>query len=221
MSFQHDTPDWSVLHTAEEMRQLSNMGHRIEGILLATVAVIAFCEATGLIKNKYIWPSIVMTAGLFLVAFLLLHHGLQNFKLVWSLISKDAQQKQHLIMAVLLIVASAAQIVSIKYDLKLLGYVWPVALGVIGVMFIIHEQHGSSGAVQWAQTIHKYLGVLLLVVAVLITLTLIYANKFKWLLYAWPIALLMASIFLFIYREPDGAYDNEGNHEEMNHNKNH
>lgn len=162
-----------------------------------------------------------MTAGLFLVAFLLLHHGLQNFKLVWSLISKDAQQKQHLIMAILLIVASAAQIISIKFDLKLLGYAWPIALGAIGVMFLVHEQHGSSQAVQWAQTIHKYLGILLLIVAALIAVTLLYADKFKWLLYAWPIALLVASVFLFIYREPKGAYDGQRNHEEMNHNSNH
>lgn len=216
MSPQHDTPDWSILHSVEEMKRLSNLGHRIEGILLATVAVIALCEAGGLLKSKYIWPSIVMVAGLFLVGFLLLHHGLQNFKLVWSLISKDAQQRQHLIMAILLIVASAAQIISARYDIKWLGYVWPVVLGIIGAMFLIHEQHGSSEAVQWAQTIHKYLGVLLLIVAALIAVSLFYAN-IRWLLYAWPIALLVASVFLFIYKEPEGAYDNQMNHKEMNH----
>jgi len=47
--------DWSALHTPEEMERLSNIGHWIEGSLLATVAIIALLNALGFIKGQLIW----------------------------------------------------------------------------------------------------------------------------------------------------------------------
>jgi hypothetical protein len=54
---QNRAPDWPVLHTAEEMQQLSNLGHTVEGILLLLVAMLALAEAAGLFKTKIIWSS--------------------------------------------------------------------------------------------------------------------------------------------------------------------
>jgi hypothetical protein len=203
----HQTPDWSALHTVEEMQRLSNLGHRIEGVLLATVALIALGEAIGLIRKKFLWPIIITVAGVFLVVYLLFHHSLEKFELVWKLIMADSQQRQHLIMAGLLTIAGIGEIIYRKKNLKLFAFIWPIVMCVIGIMFLTHEQHGSSQAVEWAQTIHRYLGILLILVSAGILLAITFGLKYKWTRFVWPILLLLASIFLFIYKEPKGAYE--------------
>ena len=216
---EHQSADWSVFHTAEEMQRLSDLGHRIEGILLAAVALIALCEATGVLKNRYVWPSLIVIAGLFLIGFLLLHHGLENFKLVLKLILSDGQQRQHLLMAALLTLAGISEIFFRAKGIGVLQYVWPVAIGIIGLMFLIHEQHGSSEAVEWATKIHRYLGILLVLVAACIFLNIFLSPGKAWLGYLWPVLLLMTSVFLFIYKEPKGAYQDgkKDNSHDMNH----
>ena len=216
---EHQSADWSALHTAEEMQRLSDLGHRIEGGLLAAVALVAMGEATGIIKSKFIWPTLIVVAGLFLIGFLLLHHGLENFKLVLKLILSDGQQRQHLLMATLLTIAGVSEIFYRAKGVGVLQYAWPIAIGIIGLMFLIHEQHGSSEAVEWATKIHRYLGVLLVVVAVCIFLDIFLSPGKAWLGLLWPVLLMITSIFLFIYKEPKGAYENvnkDTNHE-MNH----
>ncbi|MBA4056510.1 MAG: hypothetical protein C0490_17475, partial [Marivirga sp.] len=184
---EHQVADWSVLHTAEEMQRLSNLGHRIEGILLIMVAILAIGEATGILKVKLLWPSVIVIAGIFLLAFLLLHHGFDKFKLVWNLILSDGQQRQHLIMATLLITAGVTEITYRTTGYSTFKFGWPLVICTIGIMFLIHEQHGSSDAVEWAQKIHKYLGILMIVVAIFILLSLMLGTKYRWLLYSWPI----------------------------------
>lgn len=203
--------DWSILHSPEEMQMLSNIGHWIEGSLLATVAIIALLEALGLIKWRLVWQSLLFIAGIFLIAYLLLHHGVDNIKLVWNLIWKDAQQRQHLLMAFLLCLAGLSEILAKKYKASLLLYVWPIALSIIGIMFLVHEQHGTSEAVKRAQTIHIYLGISLILVSIVVTVGRITAGKYRWPAYVWPGLLLATSILLLTYREPGGAYRKPGN----------
>lgn len=214
---QHQVPDWSVLHSVEEMQRLSNLGHRIEGVLLIIVALIALGEAAGIVKKKLLWPSVLVVAGLFLIGFLLLHHGLTQLKLVWNLITSDPQQRQHLVMAVLLTIAGGSEIVYRTKGYNIFRYVWPVIICAIGIMFLLHEQHGSSAAVEWAQTIHKYLGLLMILVAIFIVVGIVLEKKYRWTRYAWPLLLMATSIFLFIYKEPRGAYDKPNAHKQMNH----
>jgi hypothetical protein len=212
--------DWSLLHTVEEMQRLSNIGHRVEGVLLLTVALIALGEASGIIRAKLLWPGLIVVSGLFLFGFLLLHHGLDKLKLVWTLILKDPQQSQHLIMAGLLIFAGISEIIFRKHGFTALQFVWPLVVFTIGVMFLIHEQHGSSDAVESARRIHKYLGVLMIFVAILILLNSLLAEKYKWIKFGWPILLIVTSIFLFIYKEPEGAFNKENPRHLKNHKSN-
>lgn len=216
---EHQTPNRSALHSPEEMQRLSDVGHQIEGALLATVALIAIGEATGVIKTKYIWPGFIVAAGLFLIGFLLLHHGLQQLRLVWNLILSDEQQRQHLIMATLLTLAGISEIFFRAKGITFLNYIWPLVIAIIGIMFLTHEQHGSSEAVEWATKIHRYLGILLVVVAIFIFLQIVFAKRIAWLAFVWPVLLMIASIFLFIYKEPKGAYQKikEDAVHEMNH----
>lgn len=119
----HQRADWSLLHSVEEMQRLSNLGHRIEGILLMLVALIALGETIGIIRQRLLLPSLIVVAGLFLAGFLLLHHGFDKFKLVWNLILSDAQQLQHLIMASLLVLAGVSELVFRKRNIFVLQFV--------------------------------------------------------------------------------------------------
>lgn len=202
--------DWSALHTPEEMQRLSNIGHWIEGGLLAIVAIIAFANAVGFIKWRLVWQSLLFIAGIFLIAYLLLHHGTDKLNLVWTLIWQDAQQRQHLIMAFLLCLAGLAEIISKKYKIPVLLYVWPGALLIIGILFLMHEQHGTSEAVKRAQLTHTYLGISLILVSAGVTIARLVEGKYRWAAYVWPGLLLITSILLISYREPEGAYHKNG-----------
>lgn len=204
--------DWSVLHTPEEMQKLSNIGHWMEGGLLAIVAIIALFDALGFVKWQLVWQSLLFEAGIFLISYLLLHHGMNKMNLVWTLIWKDAQQRQHLSMAFLLCLAGVSGIIAKKYNISLLLYVWPIALAIIGVLFLVHEQHGTSEAIRRAQTIHTYLGISLILTSIVLTIGLVTGNKYRWAAYIWPELLLITSILLLSYREPKGAYHEMGSH---------
>ena len=201
--------DWSFLHTPEEMRNLSNLGHLIEGALLLLVAFFAILEAFGFKKIKFIWPSLLLIVGTFLISFLLFQHGLDKVKLIGTLLWKDAQQREHLIMSILFIAAGLSQILSVNYKISYLSYVWPLSLLIIGTMLLIHEQHGSAQAVQRAETIHTYVGILLILDAIFVILSIKFSIRYTWLPYVWPALLLVISILLMIYREPEGAYQTD------------
>ena len=155
------------LHTPEEMRVLSNIGHWIEGGILAIVGFLALLEASGYFHGDgwaYAWPAFLLLAGLVLPAYMLLHHGLDRVKVSWRFVMEDPQQRQHFLMAVLLLVAGLAEM---SQRLRgggtlLFGLVWPIALGVIGGLFLVHTQHGTHEAVSWAMRVHRYLGVVLI-----------------------------------------------------------
>lgn len=207
---QHQMPDWSKLHTSEEMQQLSNLGHWIEGALLAVVAILAFLELRGLITNKFIWPSFIIIAGIFLPAFMLLHHGLNKFTLVWQLTISDPQQRHHLIMAGLLFIAGLSEFIARNKNINILHYVWPIVLSMIGLMFLMHPQHGTSEAVQFAQKIHILLGIMLVLAAILKVIEL--RSERSWVSYTWIILLFIIAALLLLYEEPDGAFEKQENH---------
>lgn len=212
---QHHMPDWSKLHTPEEMQQLSNLGHWIEGALLAMVAILAFLEYRGIIKNKFMWPSLILIAGIFLPAFMLLHHGVDKINLVWQLTISDPQQRQHLIMAGLLFFAGLSEIIARNKNVSLLYYAWPVVLSIIGIMFLIHPQHGTSEAVQLAQKIHILLGIMLFLAAIFKVIVLL--SERHSLSIVWIVMLFITAALLLLYKEPKGAYKNE----EINYHNNH
>jgi hypothetical protein len=199
------------------MQQLSNFGHKVEGGLLLIVAIIAGLQAAGFIRMKQLWPSVIVVAGLFLIGFLLLHHGLQKLPLVWKLIMADPQQRQHLTMAGLLVLAGTCELLFRAYNIGWLKFVWPFVLCLIGLMFLIHEQHGSSDAVDWAQRIHRSLGILLILVSLSIVTNIFVGERYRWLPFVWPVLLIITSIFLFAYKEPHGAYEKDPANHTSNH----
>lgn len=200
------------LHSPQEMRFLSNLGHWIEGGILAGVALIALLRVSGFLGDtvsKYLWPGFVLLAGVTLAAFMLLHHGLARVGPSWEFVTSDPQQRQHFVMALLLFGAGAAELLRESRGAtgSGWGFVWPAVLVVIGILFMVHKQHGNEAAVSWAATVHRYLGLLLVSAGLARAAEVMFNSTARWLAFSWAVLLLLSALLLLAYREPQGAYE--------------
>jgi len=194
-------------HTAEEMRRLSNLGHVVEGVLLAAVGVLALLSNTGVAAwGATVWRLLALLAGVALLLILYPPHPVSEWGLIW----RDPQQRQHTLIAILVLIAGIAEIVGANAGVPILGYIWPIALMIIGTLFMIHTQHGHGEAVHQAVFRHRLLGMTMIVAGLLRLLEIILPSNVLAIL--WPVALLIAAFQLLIYREPAGAFDEAGSH---------
>lgn len=200
-----------ALHSPEQLRFLSNLAHWIEGALLSTVAILMFIERMGIVKSprfRLLWPAILLTAGIFLPLFMLTHHGLGMLHESFHIVTQDSQQFQHLMMALLLMTAGLTRVLFLKGILKNLFWdlVRPICFFTIGLMFLMHTQHGTVDAVSWAVTVHKYLGALIMLSSLLQVAAITYYPQGKTAAIAGAVLLLSSGLFLLSYSEPPGAY---------------
>jgi len=201
------------LQTPEQLQWVSNLAHWIEGGMFATVAVIAFLQALGYARSngaQYLWPGIVLAAGVFLPAYILLQRGLSGIGITWNLVIRDPQQREHFLMALLLLAVGLSQILVRKavrpaIVWKFLG---PVALAAIGVILIFHTEYGTPEAIAESEMKHGYLGLVIILAGLLKAADVLWCKRFKWLAYPWIVLLVVAALMLIAYREPDGAYRN-------------
>ena len=200
------------LHTAEEMQSFSNLAHIVEAAILAAVAIAAFLESSGYFQHgwrRYLWPSLIALSGVFLILYMLIpYHGLEQAPAQWAFIFGDPQQRQHLVVGFVALAAGLAEVRSqnVRFLTAATALVFPVAMMGVGLMFALHEQHGTDDAVLQAQLVHRYLGVLLIATGVLRAAEVSQPRKRRWLGYSWSVTLLAAAILLGVYREPKGAY---------------
>lgn len=197
-------------HTPAELRDLSNLGHIVEGVLLAAVAVLALAQAFGHLQKgraRYLWPGLLMMAGLFLPALIFTHPTLEIMLAHASAILSDRQQQQHLAIAVLLFSSGIAEALAIRRSAPTLRAVWPITLVATGVLFLLHPQHGTGDAVLMATRIHRWLGVACIASGVIRAIELRFNARARWARATWPLLLLLAATLLAIYREPPGAFE--------------
>lgn len=200
------------LHTPEEFRFLSSLGHWMVGYVFLGVVITVLLQSFGFLKTKpYLWPLLVCIAGIINIPYNLLHHGLNELPLVWKVIQLDPQQQQHFIMFNLLFVAGIIELlISLKkVQGKFWRFIWPGTLAVIGYMFITHPQHGTEAARAYSLMFHTILGTMLLITGALKAIEVIWAKKHKWVTYGWILFLFITSIMLIIYNEPEGAYNTD------------
>ena len=126
----------------------------------------------------------------------------------WGLIWRDAQQRQHTIIAVVVAIAGVAELLS--STIPVLSYVWPAAIIVTGGLFLFHAQHGTSEAAARAVRQHRRLGSTLVIAGLLNFVEIVNGARFAAML--WPIVLLIGAVQLLGYREPVGAYESGAEH---------
>lgn len=194
-------------HTPEEMRRRSNLGHRVEGLLLAAVGVLALLDSLGFAAwASAAWPILILIAGLLLLVLLYPAHPLTDWPAIW----RDPQQRQHTIMAAGIAVAGASELV--RGSNPALAYVWPAAMLMIGVLFLTHPQHGTGEAVVRAVRQHRVLGSTAVIAGLLRAAEVVTGTPLFAIL--WPLGLLAAAVQLILYREPEGAFEVGGGHSE-------
>lgn len=192
-------------HTPEEMRHLSNLGHIVEGLLFGAVGVLALLGNFGVaIWASTAWAALILIAGVLLLFLIYPRHPLSNWPAIW----RDAQQRQHTIIAAAVAVAGGAEL--LRGSSPAWGYVWPAATLLIGGLFIVHEQHGTSEAGARAVRQHRPLGLTAIIAGLLRAAEVTTGTGLLAIL--WPLALLAAAAQLVIYREPEGAFEAEDGH---------
>lgn len=195
-------------HAGATQRRLSNIGHWAEGGLFAALGVLALLQALGKLTGgaRYIAPMPLLVGGIFLPLFLFGHsHGNTGHA---HEIVKDPQQRQHLVMAVLLLVAGLAELALVAgwTTITAVAYVWPAGLAVIGVMFMVHTQHGDHAAMASAVRFHRMLGLVLLAAGIARGVQIATRTPDGPAAYVSAILVLVVAALLVTYREPEGAY---------------
>lgn len=192
-------------HTPDELRRLSNLGHIMEGLLFGGVGILALLDSLGMAAWASIaWPLLIMIAGVLLLLLLYPFHPLGDWPAIW----RDPQQREHTIIAVAIALAGGAEL--LRRANANWAYGWPVALLIVGGLFLTHAQHGTSAAAAKAVRRHRILGATIIVAGLLRVAALAGGGIMFGVL--WSLVLLVAAVQLFLYREPEGAYETGDGH---------
>lgn len=205
MSATHTEPaPYPNPHAPHERRMLSNIGHWVEGGVLAVSGGLALLDA---IRPGLGWPArwsarFSLGAGLVLGGGILagtLHHGGPR-----AYLRHEHQDLEHIKMAGVIAAGALVETRNPAGRGRLGG---AASLAAIGAMFLEHEQHGTGDALEQSLATHRRLG-----------MSLVAAGAAKaadalrlpgpWRL-AWPLAALAVAVQLIAYREPEGAYEDE------------
>jgi hypothetical protein len=146
-----------------------------------------------------VWPVLILIAGIVLLFLLYPLHPVSEWVLIW----RDAQQREHTIIAAAVAIAGVAELLSSA--IPVLRYVWPAAIILTGGLFFFHAQHGTSEAAAKAVRQHRFLGSTLILAGLLNLIEIISESRFVAIL--WPIVLLIAAVQLLLCWEPEDAYE--------------
>lgn len=197
---------------AAQARQLSNLGHMAEGALFAALGLLALLQALGFISNALLalTPLLMIAAGITIPVILFGHsHKGQDAGMHRRVVLNDPQQRQHLIMASLVLLSGLAEFARLAGILApLSGYVWSVALVLIGVMFMRHTQHGEHAAMMQALRFHRILGGVIAAAGIVRGIQGWIGDERGLFAFAYALVLLVVAALLLTYREPAGAYTN-------------
>ena len=187
-------------HTAQEMRRLSNLGHVVEGTLLAAVGLLALLATLGSAEwPNTVYAGLMVAAGVVLLIALYPRHPVSDWGTIWS----DPQQRENTIMAAAVGLAGVAELLA--RGRSPFGFAWPAALALIGTLFLTHAQHGTGEAMGRAVRRHRWIGATAMAAGVLRLLSVIQLGGVsgRW----WPIAVLAVATQLLLYRVPEGAFE--------------
>jgi len=198
-----------MLHTPEELVRLSNAAHIAEAIVLLVIAGLIFAQALGYLHfgwKRYLWPSVALLASLIIAYALFVGHWDELGK-AWRVITTDMQQKQHFQIGALIGIGAIAELIAIKLKKKWLHLVFPIAVGIIGILFISHPQHGTEELARRGLAIHRIAGAALIISALAQAGAILRPKSQKALLIVTSVALAVSAGAFMVYREPLMEHD--------------
>lgn len=186
---------------------LSNLAHRVVGVLLAAVSIAAVLGVVGVLGGgwRYLWPALLIAVGLFVPSFVL--WAAREHQVPPAVVLTDPQQRQHFLLSALLLLGGLGEALGRGGVLPgVMGLLWPAVLIVIGYLFTVHTQHGTTPAVQRAVRAHRWLGGTLLLSGAARLIEIVQGGKDGAGSLVWIILLFAAAVQFMIYHEPEGAY---------------
>ncbi|HIE21499.1 MAG TPA: hypothetical protein EYP73_02725 [Acidimicrobiia bacterium] len=85
----------------------------------------------------------------------------------------------------------------------------PWAWLAVGLLFMVHTQHGTSAAARQAILVHRVLGASIVLAGIARAVQLALGESRGPWAYLWVVILAVVALQLLIYREPAGAYESE------------
>ena len=178
--------------------------HQIAGAGLVAFALLLLAKALGRIRGDwpgYVLPVSLLLLGLFLVLDPIVFHG-GTF---------GAEGTQHQIQGAVLIVVAAVELGRAQKRLthRAWGALLPLAVAIVGVMFMLHSQHGG-GDMLLQITQHRILGATLILTALVLAIDNVGLARGNWAAVGWPLLVLAVSLQLFLDVEGGAPTAHEG-----------
>lgn len=194
----------SLIHTPEEIVRLSNLAHSTEGILMILLGILLVAKPLGYLQKKwqvYLLPGVSLLASLILFGFLFTGH-FNEFPLAWKVMTTDMQQQQHLLIGLILGSTSLITILGLRLGQYKLTAAMSFGLLAIGILFLIHLQHGNGESFKRALFTHRAIGISIIVGWILHAGGVFIKRWHRQLSILSSLGFIIAGFFLMSYREP-------------------
>jgi hypothetical protein len=180
------------------MQLTSEHVHWILGALIATVSVLQLLYESRVISTphvRYAVPLVLFALGLETFVDPILHGP--------AMVHSPHETRQHVAMGVLAFATGAVEFLRLKARLRhgAWGLLFPAALGIVGVLFLFHSQHGGPVPVLALIAQHRFMGITLLLASVLKALAETPSDKAKAFNISWMALLLLFGFELLFYTE--------------------
>ena len=192
------------LHTPQEIVTLSNAAHVAEGVIIILFAAVIVAQGFGYLQKgwqRYLIPGIGLLASFVIIGFIFFDH-IHELPRAWEWIINDMQQRQHLFMGILIGLGSIAALIGLKLQKEWLRLGLPLAIAVIGLLFLVHPQHGNSDEAARGLFIHRVAGTSLIIAGLAQASSLFLKQWRKMLAIVAGAGLLLSAVLFISYREP-------------------
>ena len=215
MSMQMDEPAQMSEHDHAKMladKKESEFNHHLAGIFVILAGLFLLAESSVFSRwtaLRYLWPLCFLGAGVYLLFFSDTELWPIGNLSWWYGMTHDAEDLQHKIFAVILLILGFVELQRARGVLKAAwaGWVFPVAAFCGSVMLLFHEHHPGMGGedhmtvMARIQSEHLNFAVTGFGIGILKGLSEV---KSRWqivLARLWPVALITLGVLLMLYTE--------------------
>lgn len=173
--------------------------HKLAGAIVLVATALLLAREAGLLPQRaagFVLPAGIVGMGLFLVLDPIVFHGGEF----------GAEGRQHQLQGGVAIAVGLVETVRALGRLqdRVSAALLPLAIIVVGLLFVLHSQHGGGDmAFQLVQ--HRILGATLILAGLVLGANRLKAARGNWASVGWLLILLVVCIELFFYAEGGGG----------------
>lgn len=173
--------------------------HKLAGALILVSAALLLAKEAALLPQRaagFILPAAVIGMGLFLVLDPIVFHG-GDF---------GAEGRQHQVQGAIAIGVGLVEVLRAlgKLQDRVSGVLLPAAIVLVGLLFVLHSQHGG-GDMRSQLVQHRILGSTLMLAGLVLGADRLRLARGNWASVGWLLLLLVVSIEFFLYVEGGAA----------------